>query len=59
MKYQYIIIALLGVILTVLIEQAGVVHFLEMKALDVRYELPSQYFQHYCPIRIKILHSTS
>ncbi|MCP3852488.1 MAG: adenylate/guanylate cyclase domain-containing protein [Gammaproteobacteria bacterium] len=44
MKYQYIIIAILGVFFTLLIEHTGIVHFLEMKALDIRYELRSDYF---------------
>ncbi len=44
MKYPYIIIALLGVLFSTLIEHTGVVHFLEMKALDARYELRSDYF---------------
>jgi len=45
MKYQYIIIAILGVLIATLMEYAGVVHFLEMKALDTRYELRSEYFR--------------
>ncbi|MCW8929714.1 MAG: adenylate/guanylate cyclase domain-containing protein [Gammaproteobacteria bacterium] len=45
MKYQYFIIALLGVLLSILIEHTGVIHFLEMKALDARYELRSDYFR--------------
>ncbi len=45
MKYPYIIIAILGVFLTQFMEHTGMVHFLEMKALDVRYELRSDHFR--------------
>ncbi len=45
MKYQYIIIAIFGVFLAQLVEHTGMVHFLEMKALDVRYELRSEHFR--------------
>ncbi len=42
MKYQYIIIALLSVLLTFAVEYSGFFHFVEMKALDVRYQLRSE-----------------
>ncbi|MCU7835830.1 MAG: adenylate/guanylate cyclase domain-containing protein [gamma proteobacterium symbiont of Taylorina sp.] len=45
MKYQYIIIAMMGLLLTTLIELTGITHFLEMKTLDARYELRSEYFR--------------
>ncbi len=45
MKYQYIIIALLGVMLSILVESAGIFQFIEMQALDTRYELRSQIFR--------------
>ncbi len=45
MKYQYMIIAFLGIALSVLVEYSGVFHFVEMKSLDVRYNLRSSLLQ--------------
>jgi len=41
MKYPFIIIALVGIILSFMVESSGVFHFVEMKALDIRYKLRS------------------
>lgn len=41
MKYQYILIALFGIMLSIIVEFSGVFHFIEMKALDIRYNLRS------------------
>lgn len=45
MKYQYILIAIIGIILSVLVEYSGVFHFVEMKALDARYNLRADVFR--------------
>jgi adenylate cyclase len=44
MKYQYLVIIIALVIFTTLIESTGVIHFLEMKALDVRYNVRGSLF---------------
>ncbi len=44
MKYPFIIIALVGIILSFIVETSGVFHFVEMKVLDIRYNLRSDLF---------------